>query len=224
MLFMLALAPSTAAQRRAPSTQQPAPGSSRLPPIPLKTGPLALQLVYPSPTDVIDAGDSSFVFGQVGDGRAKLTINGQAVEVARNGAFLGWIRIPADTLISFEFEATRGSDTLRATVPARRTVRFTPPASGPWLDTMSVQPRGRVWWPANEPLPVTLRAAPGAIVQLRRPDGTVVALSNDPRLADVPWGTRAFELDSTKLRRPVSADRYAGVLTPSRLGDPGPLL
>ena len=198
--------------------------ASNLPPIPLKTGPLALQLVYPSPTDIVDAADSSFVFGQIGDGRATLTINGQEVEVARNGAFLGWIRIPADTLVSFEFEAVRGSDTLRAVVPARRTVRFTPPTSGPWLDTLSVQPRGRVWWPADEPLPVTLRAAPGATVQLRRPDGTVVALSNDPRLAEVPWGTRAFELDSTKLRRPVAADRYAGVLTPALLGDPGPLL
>lgn len=216
------------AQQGAATPRGPRPPAagprSKLPPVPLKTGPLALQLVYPSPTDIIDAGDSSFVFGQIGDGRAELTVNGQQVTVARNGAFLGWIRIPTDTIVSFEFEAVRGGDTLHATVPARRTVRFIPPTSGPWLDTMSVQPRGRVWWPKDEPLPVTLRAAPGAIVQLRRPDGTVVALSNDPRLADVPWGTRAFELDSTKLRRPVSADRYAGIITPSLLGDPGPLL
>ena len=225
LLAILVLGPRTGdAQARRPGPQQAAPRTSQLPAIPLKTGPLLLQLVYPSPTDVIDAADSSFIFGQIGDGRATLTINGQPVTVARNGAFLGWIRIPSDTLVTFEFEAIRGADTLRTSYLARRTVRFTPPTSGPWLDTLSVQPRGRVWWPAGEPLPITLRAAPGAIVQVRRPDGTVAALGNDPRLADVPWGTRAFELDTAKLRRPVSADRYAGLLDVLPLGDPGPLL
>lgn len=198
--------------------------STLLPPIPLKTGPLALQLVYPAPTDVVDAGDSSFVFGQVGDGRAQLTVNGQQVAVAPNGAFLGWIRIPGDSVMTIELEATRGADTARGSFVVRRALWFTPPTSGPWLDTMSVLPRGRVWWPRGEALPILLRAAPDAIVQIRMPDGSVTALSNDPRLTDVPWGTRAFELDTTKLRRPVAADRYAGTVTGLVLGDPGPLL
>ena len=223
MLVLSVLAYPLAAQSRGPGPVARGPAPSKLPRIPLKTGPLALQLVYPGPTDVIDAGDSSFVFGQIGDGRAKLTINGQPVTVAPNGAFLGWILIPADTVVSLEFEAVRGADTLRASHLARRTVRFTPPTSGPWLDTLSVQPRGRVWWPSGESLPVTLRAAPGATVQVRLPSGQVIPLANDPRLADVPWGTRAFELDTTKLQRPVAADRYAGLLTPFPLGDPGPL-
>ena len=212
-----------AAQAGSRSTPHPARSTSKLPRIPLKTGPLALQLVYPGPTDVIDAGDSSFVFGQLGDGRAKLSVNGQAVEVAPNGAFLGWILIPGDTLVSLEFEAVRGRDTLRTTVTARRTLKFVPPTAGPWLDTLSVEPRGRVWWPSAESLPVSLRAAPGATVQIRLPSGQAVPLANDPRLADLPWGTRAFETDTTKLTRPATADRYAGLLAPFPLGDPGPL-
>lgn len=211
------------AQARGPGPEARGPARSKLPPIPLKTGPLAIQVVYPGPQDVVDAGDSSFVFGQVGDGRAQLLVNGQSVAVAPNGAFLGWILIPADTVISLEYEATRGADTARSVQRVRRTLRFTPPASGPWLDTLSVAPRGKVWWPATESLPVTLRAAPGATVQLRMADGRVIPLSNDPRLAEVPWGTRAFETDSTKLARPVAADRYAGLLPVQRIGDPGPL-
>ena len=211
------------AQRRAPSPQPLAP-SSRLPRIPLKTGPLSVQLVYPAPTDIVDAGDSSFVFGQVGDGRARLMVNGQQVAVAPNGAFLAWIRLPTDTVVSLEFEAVRGADTAQAIYLVRRTVKFVPPTSGPWLDTMSVQPRGRVWWSRDEPLPVTLRAAPGAIVQIRMPDRTLIALSNDPRLTEVPWGTRAFETDTTKLQRPAVADRYAGVLVGARVGPDEPVL
>ena len=206
-----------------PHRPRPAPRSP-LPAIPRVTGPLAIQLVYPGPTDLVDAGDSNFVFGQVGDGRAKLAINGQEVQVAPNGAFLGWIRIPADSVMSLEFEGVRGADTVRAIYAVRRAPRFVPPTSGTWLDTLSVQPRGRVWWPRTEPLPILLRAAPNAIVQIRMPDGSVTALSNDPRLAEVPWGTRAFETDSTKLLRPVATDRYAGAVTGLVIGDPGPLL
>lgn len=211
------------AQGGSRNTQRPTLDTSKLPLVPRVTGPLSIQLVYPAPTDIVDAGDSSFVFGQVGDGRARLTINGQLVTVAPNGAFLGWIRIPTDTLVTLELEAARGSDTARALYLVRRTVKFVPPTSGPWLDTMSVQPRGRVWWPREEPLPVSLRAAAGAIVQVRRPDGSIIALSNDPRLAELPWGTRAFETDTTKLRRAVASDRYAGRFAATPLGDPGML-
>jgi N-acetylmuramoyl-L-alanine amidase len=193
--------------------------------VPLKTGPLQLQVVYPSPTDIVDAGDSSFVFGQVGDGRATLQINCQEVKVAPNGAFLGWIRIPAESLMTLEFEITRGADTLRASYLARRTFKFVPPTSGPWLDTMSVTPRGQVWWPKDEPLPITLRAAPGAQVFVLTGRLEWIPLANDIRLADVPWGTRAFETDTAKLRRPATSDRYAGLLPTTILDrDPGPVV
>ncbi|HEU4569883.1 MAG TPA: N-acetylmuramoyl-L-alanine amidase, partial [Gemmatimonadales bacterium] len=217
LLAALAVAAPLAAQAR-PAAR------SHLPPIPRKTGPLAIQVVYPAPTDLVDAGDSSQVFGQVGDGRAKLTINGQPVAVARNGAFLAYLRLPPDTAFTLELVATRGADTARLSYPVRRVPRYVPPDAGAWLDTTSLVPRGRAWWPAGEPLPVTLRAAPGATVQLRLPDGRVIPFANDPRLLDVPWGTRAFDRDTAKLRRPVTADRYAALLTAPLGDDPGPLL
>jgi N-acetylmuramoyl-L-alanine amidase len=218
LLAILAVAGPLGAQ----SGARPAP--SKLPPVPPRTGPLAISVVYPAPTDVVEAGDSSFVFGQVGDGRARLTVNGQRVTVAPNGAFLGWIQIPVDTLVTLSLEAVRGSDTARLAWPVRRTVRFVPPQSGPWLDTLSVQPRGRVWWPKDEPLPIRLRAAPGATVEIVMPTGERVPLSSDYRLADLAWGTRAFETDTTKLRRAPSVDRYAGEVLGAAFGPPSPML
>jgi N-acetylmuramoyl-L-alanine amidase len=229
LLLAALLAPDMAGAQGAPRAPQAATrlsraGGSKLPPIPPRTGPLAIQVVYPSLTDVVDAGDSSFVFGQVGDGRARLTVNGQEVKVAPNGAFLGWIRIPTDTLVTLELEAARGADTARLSYQVRRTVRYIPPTAGAWLDTMSVTPRGRVWWPKDEPLPIRLRAAPGATVEVVMPNGERFPLSSDNRLADVAWGTRAFELDTTKLARPATTDRYAGLLAALPVGEPGPLL
>ena len=224
MLLIASLGRTAAAQTRGPRPEARGPAASKLPPVPAKTGPLAIRVVYPAPTDVVDAGDSSFVFGQVGDGRARLTVNGQRVTVAPNGAFLGWIQIPTDTLVTLTLEAVRGGDTARLAWPVRRTVRFVPPASGPWLDTLSVQPRGRVWWPKDEPLPIRLRAAPGATVEVVMPTGERIPLSSDDRLADLAWGTRAFETDTTKLRRSMTADRYAGTVIFPAIGDPGPLL
>ena len=144
--------------------------------------------------------------------------------VAPNGAFLGWIRIPTDTLVTLELEAIRGLDTARSTYPVRRTVRYTPPPAGVWLDTLSVTPRGRVWWPKDEPVPIRLRAAPGATVAVVMPNGDRYPLSSDDRLADVAWGTRAFELDTIKLVRPTTTGRFAGLLPARPVGDPGPVL
>jgi N-acetylmuramoyl-L-alanine amidase len=221
---MLALLALCGAVGTLPAQSGPRPGPSKLPPVPLRAGALGIQVVYPAPTDVVDAGDSSFVFGQVGDGRAKLTVNGQRVAVAPNGAFLGWIQIPTDTLVTLVLEAVRGADTARLAWPVRRTLRFVPPASGPWLDTLSVQPRGRVWWPKDEPLPIRLRAAPGATVEVVLPTGERIPLISDDRPADLAWGTRAFETDTAKLQRNMTTDRYAGTLRLGAIGDPGPLL
>src|SRR5678816_3166183 len=55
------------------STSRTAPP---LPPIPLVTGPLAPQVVYPQANQSITARDSNFIFGSVGNGHATLTING----------------------------------------------------------------------------------------------------------------------------------------------------
>ncbi|HTC23873.1 MAG TPA: hypothetical protein VK688_05890, partial [Gemmatimonadales bacterium] len=73
-----------------PPSPSPTPttAESHLPPVPAATGPLALTVVYPPADAVVDARDSSFLFGSAGTGAAQLTINGTPVRVWPNGAWL----------------------------------------------------------------------------------------------------------------------------------------
>ena len=68
----------------------------RLPPIPPRTGALAIDVVYPAEGQAIGPVDSTFVFGNLGTGQASLSINGVPVEVAPNGAFLAYLPVPPD--------------------------------------------------------------------------------------------------------------------------------
>lgn len=209
-----------------PAPAPPAPGpESPLPPIPLATGPLDIRVTYPDTADLVDARDSSFLFGTVGTGLASLTINGAPVRVWPNGAWLAWVALPPDSIMRFDLVAHTPSDTARLTYLARRVPRFVPPDSGAWVDSTALRPAGRVWWPRAEPLPVSVRAAPGATVRILLPDSTVIPLAGDPGYDEVPWGVRAFDRDTTHLIRRPSTDRYAGNLRGRALGpDPGPLL
>ena len=70
---------------------------STLPPVPLVEGPLVPRVVYPQWNQMIASKDSNFITGSVGNGRARLTVNGHDVAVWPNGAFLGWIPNPPPT-------------------------------------------------------------------------------------------------------------------------------
>ena len=115
--------------RSAPATSPapvPCPDSTpvaalpAIPPMPLVEGPLEPRVVYPHPNGMIQSRDSNFILGSVGNGRAKLTINGQEVRVWPNGAFLGYVANPAPTATPvFELVASLGADTARATHPVR---------------------------------------------------------------------------------------------------------
>ncbi len=194
-----------------------------LPPVPAVTGPLAIRVVYPPAGGVIHAGDSSFIFGSVGNGSAALRINGQAVRVWPNGAWLGWIEFPRDSVMRLELEASNGDEVVRAEHIVRRAPRYLPPSSGPWVDPGSLWPTGRVWWPAGEPLTLGLRAAEGAEVRLRLPDGTFVPFAPDPGPEPLAPGLQAFDRDPGSFERPSRLDRYGAALLPRPLGpDPGP--
>src|SRR5512136_458481 len=85
-----------------PSSTAPAPAAaSHLPPVPVVRGPLALTVVYPPADAVVDARDSSFLFGSTGAGDADLSINGFPVRVWPNGAWLAWLPLPRDSLMQF---------------------------------------------------------------------------------------------------------------------------
>jgi N-acetylmuramoyl-L-alanine amidase len=147
-----------------------------LPPVPRVEGPLALTVVYPPAGSAIDAADSSFVFGAAGSGAAAVTLNGQPARVWPNGAWLAWIRLPDDSLMRFEVVARTGTDSIVTRHEVRRVARFHP-GDPLWVDTTSFEPAGRVWWPQDEVLPITVRASEGAELRLRFPDGRVVPLT-----------------------------------------------
>src|SRR5512135_2961167 len=90
-----------ACARPASTAPAPAPAATQLPPVPVVRGPLALTVVYPPVDDVVDARDSSFLFGSTGAGDADLTINGFPVRVWPNGAWLAWLPLPPDSLMQF---------------------------------------------------------------------------------------------------------------------------
>jgi N-acetylmuramoyl-L-alanine amidase len=226
------LATSAAAQQgksRATPARKPVVRDSNvgfLPPIVKRVGPLDLRVVYPSPSDIVSAGDRSFLFGSTGSGDARLTINDDSVRVWPNGAFIAWLPLPADSVMQFELVAYRPNgerDSLSHSV--RRARRAAPPDRPLWIDSTSLTPRGRIWWPADEYLRVSVRATEGAAVRLRLADGTVIPLAASVGFDEVAWGIRAFDRDTANLQRPTRADRYAGVLRGRAIGaDPGPLL
>jgi len=93
-----------------------------------------------------------------------------------------------------------------------------------WIDTRSLAPRGRLWWPRDEYLALSLQASQGAEVRLVLPDGTIVPLAPAPVQEAVPGPVRAFDRDTGNLSAPVIQDRYAGVLRGRTVGpDPGAL-
>jgi N-acetylmuramoyl-L-alanine amidase len=200
-------------------------GTDRLPPVAPVTGPLRLSVAYPVPTDLIDARDSTFILGSAGTGSATLTVNQVPVPVAPNGAWIAWLPIPPDSVISFTITARTATDSATLVYPVRRAPRFRPPAAGAWIDSTSFSPGGRAWWPADEFLPVSVRAAEGAEVRIRFADGVVVPLVPQTAPEEVPWGVRAFDRDSANLVTPRKAERYLGSIRGRAIGEcPGPML
>jgi N-acetylmuramoyl-L-alanine amidase len=196
-----------------------------LPEVPVVRGPLAIRVVYPPPDALVRAKDSSFLLGSVGTGDARLTINGYPVRVWPNGAWLAWIPLPQDSLMQFRIAARTAADASVLDYAVRRGGWKPPPGPELWLDSASLAPRGRVWWPAGEYLTLSARASEGAQVQLRFPDGTVVPLLAESRLEAIPEAVRAFDRDTANLISPVRRDRYVGVLRGRPLGpSPGPVL
>src|SRR5688572_12983385 len=109
-----------------------------LPPVPARTGALRIEVMYPGENAALATADSNFIFGNVGTGGATLTINGAPVEVAANGAFLGFVPVPADGV--YRLRASAGGQGAeverRVRVPARGGAAVTGIAAG------SVSPRG----------------------------------------------------------------------------------
>src|SRR4029078_5709484 len=121
-------APGAAQPSSGPPESRAARTAPPLPPIPLVEGPLNPQVVLPERNKALTVRDSNFVFGSVGNGHAKLTINGTPVPVAPNGTFLVFLPVPPATAPPSEIFAYPGGasadtgahlDSIRATIPVR---------------------------------------------------------------------------------------------------------
>ena len=206
-------------------TDRPDTIGTRLPPVPAARGPLAISVIYPSASDLVDARDSNFIFGSLGTGEATLFINGHGVPVEPNGTWIAWLPLPADSVIQYDITARTATDSAHLVYTAKRVFRFTPPAQGVWIDSTSITPRGNAWWPSDEFLPVSVRAVEGAEVRVLLPNGTVVPLRPSPQPEQPSWGVRAFDRDTANLVLPRKADRYVGAIRGLAVGEnPGPLL
>jgi len=207
-----ALAPAASGQVR--TSRHPV----ATPAIPRAEGPLVIRVVYPPAGSAVAARDSTFVFGSAGTGAAHLTIDGHPVPVAPNGAFLAFIPLPDDTAAALRLVAAMGGDSAvlvhRVRLPARPVV----PAGPLWLDAGSIEPRGHRWAEPGEPILVAVRAAAGASVSVRLPDGRTVPLAADTLRESSP-GT--FERQPPRSVGPPAL-RYRGVFPATPVGAPLP--
>lgn len=170
-----------------PSVAPPIPGpggaAPALPPIPRRDGPLRIDVVYPSEGATV-ATDSTFLFGGVGTGAARLAVNGAAVPVAPNGAWLAFLPVPGDGV--YRVEATAAGRTERATrtvrVPSARLPR---PALSPF--EAGVTPVASDTAAPSAPLRVAVAASARAD---RTVIGTAVPGEDTPYHWFFPNGTR----------------------------------
>ena len=139
---------------------------------------MAIRVQYPSANAVIAARDSTFLLGTVNHGGASLSINGAAVTVRPNGAFLAWVSMPPRNRPQFDLVATlpggeRRAVTLPIRLPAER--RPVDATRAPYVDTTSLTPRAGLALRGDEPVRVSARLATGARAEFRAPPCGAVA-------------------------------------------------
>jgi N-acetylmuramoyl-L-alanine amidase len=171
-----------------------------LPPVPARQGALRIEVAYPGDNAALTTADSNFIFGHVGTGGATLTINGAAVDVAANGAFLGFLPVPRDGIYRLRASAAG------QTAEMERRVRVPSPAAlaASGINSGSISPRGTMTGYPGERVTVRFRGAPGARAQIRTPDGSTYPLA-ETRVMERAEG---FMQDQAVAAREVS--EYAG--------------
>lgn len=183
---------------------------------------LTIRIVYPDTVFPIQAHDSSFLFGNLGAGRgdATLTIDGRPITVHPNGTWLAWLPLPDDSVARFQLVARAGAFARETTLVVRLAPRFRPPpGGGAWIDTTSFSPTDSILALPGEGIRLSVRASPGARVQLRTDGGAVIPFVADLLPREPSPGVRAFSIDSAAYRLPPAADRYVAWLPATPLCD-----
>src|SRR5256714_15167905 len=103
-----------------PLIPAPLPAANpKLPPVPDVRGPLQISVTYPKPEQLLTVRDSNFIFGSVGTGDAALQINGVAVPVWPNGAFMGWLPVPPDSAPRYRIFARSKTESAHLELPVK---------------------------------------------------------------------------------------------------------
>lgn len=157
-------------------------------------------MVYPSPNQQLTVRDSNYIFGSTGSGAAHLTIDGVDVPVLPNGAFFGWLAVPAGDAPHYDLHATQGAEVANLTLNVRvPSVPVPLPDTGRLVvDRGSVVPSGTVGLRGDERVRVSIRAPANASVVVRLGDGTTLPLA---RNGGETWSTELYARD---LARPGS--------------------
>jgi N-acetylmuramoyl-L-alanine amidase len=188
------VSPPTIATFQRGLTARPAPP---LPAIPLVEGPLAIKSIYPGANQSIGVRDSNFIFGNIGNGKATLTINGVNVPVAPNGTYVAYLAVPPASAPRYEFVARTATDSAKLTLPVK-----VPPARADLaltgslvVDSASASPRGstNLILRDNEPVRVSVRAPLNASAWV------AVGTTNHP-LANIGGNTFATDITYADLR------------------------
>lgn len=169
----------------------------RFPAMPRVIGKLDVRVVYPPPGARIAARDSTFLFGSVGRGDARLFINGAEVDIYPNGSWLAWLPVPTSDRPVYDLVATQGVDTLRlahrVVIPPRPLVLR---EDGPLMvDSGSVAPGGLVTRLPTEAIRLSVRAPRNAAVTLlvaggeRRPLRHLASLGTGSVADPALWAT-----------------------------------
>jgi N-acetylmuramoyl-L-alanine amidase len=94
------------------------PVSPALPAIPAVNGPLAIRVIEPTSGSARPRSERTIIYGNVGTGQAALEINGTAVPVAPNGAFIAHLPTPQDG--AWRLRAQRGGEEVTQTLEHAR--------------------------------------------------------------------------------------------------------
>lgn len=117
------------------------PVSPALPAIPAVNGPLAIRVIQPGSGSARPRSERTIIYGSVGSGQAALEINGTAVPVAPNGAFIAHLPTPQDG--AWRLRAQRGSEEVTQTLEHARPSAGTGAATGGAASQNAVFPAPR---------------------------------------------------------------------------------
>ncbi|MFL5582803.1 MAG: N-acetylmuramoyl-L-alanine amidase [Gemmatimonadaceae bacterium] len=206
--------PRPASAPAADTAEAPAPPLE----VPRVDGPLRLRVQYPRADQLIPVRDSNFIFGETGSGSASLTINDVPVRVYPNGAFMGWLAVPADG--RYRLVAARAADTARLEQPIRlpEPARTLGPADRLLVDTASLTPARTAVLSLRdeEPVRVSLRVPGNADVRIVVADTAArraLRASGSPVVDSTTGALRVVGGDSTR------GEREGGVQTQPREAD-----